>query len=158
MNRIAVSAYALLLCMLVSPAVAGDTILTVTGDIASDSDVHFTLADIEALGSARIVTTTPWHDGPVTFDGVPMSQLMSAVGARGSTAYVLALNNYSTEIPLSDFTRFDPILAYKKDGQYMDIIDKGPLFIVYPYDDVAEVKNELYFSRSAWQVRNIEIE
>ena len=87
-----------------------------------------------------------------------MSRLMEAVGAHGTTAFVLALNNYSTEIPLSDFTRFDAILAYKKDGQEMAIADKGPLFIIYPYDDVAELQGELYYSRSAWQVRSIEIE
>jgi hypothetical protein len=157
-KRFAASTAAVFLLAFASPADAEDTILTVTGNITAGAEVNMTLSDIEALGSARIVTTTPWHDGKVTFEGVPMSRLMEAVGANGTVAFVLALNNYSSEVPLSDFTRFEPILAYKKDGRVMGIADKGPLFIIYPYDDVAELKSELYYSRSAWQVRSIEIQ
>lgn len=156
--RSAAFAAALILLAFAAPAEAEDTILTITGNITAGPEMDLTLSDIEALGAARITTTTPWHDGEVTFEGVPMSRLMEAVGAQGTTAFVVALNNYSTEIPMSDFTRFEPILAYKKDGEYMQVADKGPLFIIYPYDDVAELKNELYYSRSAWQVRSIEIE
>jgi hypothetical protein len=156
-KRFAASAAAVFLLAFASPADAEETILTVTGNIISGADVNMTLADIEALGTARIVTTTPWHDGEVTFEGVPMSRLMEAVGANGTVAFVHALNNYSSEVPLSDFTRFEPILAYKMDGQEMSIADKGPLFIIYPYDDAAELRSELYYSRSAWQVRSIEI-
>lgn len=157
-KRFAASAAAVFLLAFASPADAEETILTVTGNITSGVEVNMTLADIEALGTARIVTTTPWHDGEVTFEGVPMSRLMEAVGANGAVAFVHALNNYSSEVPLSDFARFEPILAYKMNGHEMSIADKGPLFIIYPYDDVAELKSELYYSRSAWQVRGIEIE
>lgn len=31
-------------------------------------------------------------------------------------------------------------------GQYMRIRDKGPLFIVYPYDSSAELQNQIYYS------------
>lgn len=157
-TRIAASVAALLLLAFASPADAEETILTVTGKVTDGTEINMTLSDIEALGTARIVTTTPWHDGEVTFEGVPMSQLMEAVGAEGTTAFVLALNNYGTEIPMSDFASSWPILAYKKNGQYMEVADKGPLFIIYPYDDDPRLKSELYYSRSAWQVRSIEIE
>jgi hypothetical protein len=40
----------------------------------------------------------------------------------------------------------------------MEIADKGPLFIVFPYDDVEEVRNALFYSRSVWQIHSIEIE
>jgi hypothetical protein len=126
---------------------AEETILTVTGNTTAAAEINMTLSDIEALGTARIVTTTPWHDGEVTFEGVPMSRLMEAVGANGTVAFVHALNNYSSEVPLSDFTRFEPILAYKMDGQEMSIADKGPLFIIYPYDDVSRIEERaLLFS------------
>lgn len=158
LTRLAAVATAFLLLASALRAEAGETILTLAGKLAAGAEVNLTLADIEALGSARVVTTTPWHDDEVTFEGVPMSRLMEAVGAQGTTAFVLALNNYRTEIPLSDFTRFKVILAYKKDDQYMEIADQGPLFVIYPYDSSSELKSELYHSRSAWQVRTIDIE
>lgn len=157
-NHLAAAAAALLFLSLASPATAQNTVLTLTGKVSAGKEINLALSDIEAMGTAQIVTTTPWHDGIVTFEGVPMSELMEAVGAEGTTALVLALNNYGTEIPLSDFTSYQPILAYKMDGQYMEVADKGPLFIIYPYDDNVKLKTELYYSRSAWQVRSIEIE
>ncbi|MCC2664519.1 MAG: oxidoreductase, partial [Geminicoccaceae bacterium] len=42
------------------------------------------------------------------------------------------------------------ILALKRDGAYMPVRDKGPLFIVYPYDSSPELKHQNYYSRSAW--------
>lgn len=148
---------ALFFLCFVTPTSANDTILSVTGNVTG-GEINLTLAQIEAMGSASIVTTTPWHDGPTTFDGVPMELFLNAVGAQGTTAYVQALNDFSIDIPLSDLTRFNAIMAFKTDGDYMDVADKGPLFIVFPYDDVREVQNELFYARSVWQIHTIEIE
>ena len=156
-RRVAGVAVASLLLAFAGPADADDAILAVTGKVTG-GEMNLTLAEIEALGSARIVTTTPWHDGRVTFEGVPMARFLDAVGAHGTTAYVQALNDFSIDIPVSDLTRFDAILAFKTEGNYMEIADKGPLFIVFPYDDVEEVRNALFYSRSVWQIHSIEIE
>ncbi len=42
-------------------------------------------------------------------------------------------------------------------GQYMTPRDKGPLFIVYPYDSNPDLKNQKFYSRSVWQVARIEV-
>jgi hypothetical protein len=34
----------------------------------------------------------------------------------------------------------------------MPVRDKGPLFIVYPYDSDTRLQSQTYYSRSAWQV------
>ena len=68
------------------------------------------------------------------------------------------LNDYTTIIPIDDFYKFPVIMALKMNGQYMRIRDKGPLFIVYPYDSSAELQNQIYYSRSAWQVSKMIIE
>jgi hypothetical protein len=39
-----------------------------------------------------------------------MSKLMDYVGAKGSNVNVIALNDYSTVIPLSDFKNTTPYL------------------------------------------------
>lgn len=155
--RDAAMAAAGLFLLCVGPTAANSTVLTISGMI-DGGEVHFSLDDIEAMGSSEIVTETPWHSGRVTFEGVPLVRLMDEISAAGETVFVLALNDYSTEIPISDFAKFQPILAFKADGEYMDVSNKGPLFIVYPYDDNPELQSELYYSRSAWQVRRMEIE
>lgn len=74
---------------------------------------------------------------------------MDLVGAKGQSVRVLALNDYTTLIPMDDFYKFPVIMALKMNGEYMRVRDKGPLFIVYPYDSSAELQNQIYYSRSA---------
>jgi hypothetical protein len=86
---------------------------------------------------------------------VSLDKLMKQVGASGKRAVVVALNDYSTEIPMEDFSKHNVILALKRDGEYMPVRDKGPLFIVYPYDSSPELQTQTYYARSAWQVAKI---
>ena len=67
------------------------------------------------------------------------------------------MNDYSTVIPAEDFSKHNVILAIRKDGEYMPVRDKGPLFIVYPYDADPELKSQKYYSRSAWQVKELRV-
>ena len=133
-------------------------ILDVEGNVKEGKALAFDRKELEKLGVTTIRTTTPWHDGVQTFEGVPMVTLMKEVGAKGAKVQVMALNKYRTEIPMEDFARHQPILALKRDGKYMDVRDKGPLFIIYPFDSNPELKSEQYYSRSAWQVRSITVE
>ena len=140
------------------PAPAGKVVLTVSGRIAAankDGAAEFDRAMLEALGTDGFETTTPWYKGPVWFEGVRMSRLMRALGAAGESVTAVALNAYSTDIPVSDFERYGTLLALKRDGEYMPVRDKGPLFIVYPYDSAPELKEPRFYSRSAWQVAKL---
>ncbi|MCY0094481.1 molybdopterin-dependent oxidoreductase [Hoeflea ulvae] len=140
-------------------AVAMDeVVLTVSGKVANGEPVDFTLAELEALGTASITTSSPWESNAMTFDGVPLAVLMEAVGASGDTASIVALNKYRTTVPVTDFIDHGVILASRKEGAPMPVSDKGPLFVVYPFDDKPELNSEIYHSRSAWQVRSIVVE
>jgi len=91
------------------------------------------------------------------FEGVPMEKLMADVGAKGQRVVAYALNDYTTEIPMEDFSKHHAILALKRNGEYMPVKDKGPLFVVYPYDSEPELKSQIFYSRSAWQVARLVI-
>jgi len=140
------------------PVPAGKVILTISGKIAVDNGGGTAMFDremLEAMGLVSFTTTTPWHSAPVTFEGVPLDKLMAAVGANGDHITALALNDYSTDIPIADFAAYHTILALKRDGEYMPVKDKGPLFIVYPFDSNPELKHQIFYSRSAWQLSRI---
>lgn len=139
----------------------GDPILVVSGKITEtnvDDTAQFDRTMLEALGTVRIETRTPWRDGVSTFEGVRLDTLMETVGASGETVTAVALNDYVTIIPISDFERFGTILALKRDGEYMSVREHGPLFIIYPYDSDPELQNQTYFSRSAWQLARLVVE
>lgn len=140
------------------PLPAGKRILSVTGAISNTNDGDAAVFDrpmLEALGMDGFETTTPWYNGPVRFEGVRMQRLMQAVGASGEHVTAIALNDYTTNIPMSDFVRYGVLLAMKRDGADMPVRDKGPLFIVYPFDSMSELKSQQFYSRSAWQVAKL---
>ncbi|MBF9196459.1 molybdopterin-dependent oxidoreductase [Microvirga terrestris] len=135
-------------------------ILTISGKISvtnKDNTAQFDRKMLESMGLVTVETTTPWHEGKVKFEGVSLDKLMKQVGASGQRVVVVALNDYTTEIPLDDFAKFNVILAIKRDGEYMSVRDKGPLFVIYPYDSSPDLKSQTYYARSAWQVAKIEV-
>ncbi|MGG5838866.1 molybdopterin-dependent oxidoreductase [Huaxiibacter chinensis] len=143
------------------PKPAGKVLLTLSGNIKNTNEpgkTVFDIASLEKLGMVSFQTASPWYNGRTTFTGIPMKTLMDYVGAKGSVVKVTALNDYTTVIPLSDFNKYNVILALKINGEYMRVRDKGPLFIVYPYDSKPELNNQVYYSRSAWQVSKMSIE
>ncbi|MCZ8268953.1 MAG: oxidoreductase [Beijerinckiaceae bacterium] len=136
---------------------AGPAVLTISGPGGGASH-DLTMADLEKLPKAEIRTTTPWHNGVQHFEGVSLQVLMESLKLSGANAQVTALNRYRTTIPMKDFSAFKPILAYRRNGAPMEVREKGPLFIIYPYDSNTALKHDTYFSRSAWQVRSITVE
>ena len=143
------------------PKPTGKVLLTLSGNIENTNGsgkAALDIAGLEKLGMVSFQTTSPWYNGRTTFTGIPVQKLMDYVGAKGSVVKVTALNDYTTVIPLSDFKKYNVILALKINGEYMRIRDKGPLFIVYPYDSLPELNNQIYYSRSAWQVSRMNIE
>jgi hypothetical protein len=133
-------------------------ILTISGNIGvtnKDGTAQFDRAMLEAVGMVSFETTTPWYGGAVRFEGVPLAKLMDLVGAHGEKVVAVALNDYSGELPIEDLAKYGVILALKRDGQYMPVRDKGPLFIVYPYDSAPELKSQKFYSRSVWQVARL---
>jgi hypothetical protein len=142
-------------------APTGEVVLHVTGKITKTNNgdaADFDMAMLEALTGRTTTTATPWYDAKKTFTGPLGSALLEAVGASGTTLKVLALNDYASEIPVSDFTQYPVILATKLDGEPMSVRDKGPIFVIYPFDEMPDLNNETYYSRSAWQVKSIEVD
>ncbi|MCQ8782460.1 oxidoreductase [Mangrovibrevibacter kandeliae] len=139
---------------------SGKTILTVGGRIRNTNDgaeAIFDLAMLDALGNTSFTTSTPWTDKPNRWEGVPLATLMAAVGADGTTLRATALNDYVVDMPLAGLDVEGAILADRRNGVPMPISDKGPLFIVYPFDDRPELRKQAVYMRCAWQVARLDV-
>ncbi|MEC9345820.1 MAG: hypothetical protein VYB54_06310 [Pseudomonadota bacterium] len=137
----------------------GTPVLTVSGMIATsnvDGSAVFDLAMLRTLPVTGIRTATPWDKGVHHFEGVSGADLVRALGASGTEFHVVALNNYEAVIPFSDFARYGVIFAYLKDGAPMSVRDKGPIFVVYPFDSDPALNREDILARSVWQVKSLE--
>lgn len=160
--------FILLIFTLNSPAIAeplaapqGRVILQISGNIKNtnvDGEAHFDRAMLEALNSATVKTETPWTEGLAEFKGPLGAALLELTGAEGSNLRAIALNDYAVDIPLSDFNDYDVILAMSKDGERLHTRTRGPLWVIYPWNDQPQLKGDAYYSRSIWQLRRIVIE
>lgn len=141
------------------PAV-GDVVLTVSGAIAQTNardTAEFDIAMLESIGTVTFETSTTWTKGVQTFTGVELSDLFDVLGVSGSLLKASAVNDYAVEIPTRDAVEGGPIVAFLRNGEVMSLRDKGPLWIVYPYDHSSEDRTEVIYSRSIWQLDRIEV-
>lgn len=142
-------------------APTGEVILTISGNITQTNvgdTAQFDRAMLEGMGATTVTTSSPWYDTEVTFEGVSFKAVMDLVGAHGTTIHAFALNDYDTEIPFADTQDPAVVLAMKMNGIYMEVRDKGPIFVVYPYDSDPVYQTQTYYARSAWQVSRMTIE
>ena len=136
---------------------AREWILSVNGKTSNGETFRFTRDNLLKLNAKRISTHTPWHDGVVAFDGVPARDLMTLVGATGENARIFGLDDYQVDVPLTDFARYGAIFAYAMNDRALTVEEKGPLFLVYPYDSEPQLASETYYARSIWQIARITI-
>ena len=115
------------------------------------------MAMLADLAQHTITTRTPWYPQARRFTGPRLRDVLAAAGAQSSTLRLIALNDYSVDMPFDDAQQHDVILARLLDGQPVAVRDKGPLFIIYPFDSNPELQTAKYYSRAAWQLRTIEV-
>lgn len=142
------------------PSPTGQVILTVSGNIETTNNgdiAEFDRAMLLALEQGSIITQNPWTDGLNSYQGPLGAALMDVLGASGETLVLTALNDYSTTMPMSDLSQFGVILAMSMNDQRLRIRDRGPLFVIYPFTEEADLNSERYHNRSVWQVNRIDV-
>ena len=144
------------------PQPAGPVILRVSGRIretnAEGGVARFDRPMLEALGVRKLTTSSAWTTGPTEFEGVLASAVLDAVGAEGTAVHATALNDYAVTIPIDELRRYQVLLALKMNGQYLKIMDKGPIWIVYPRDQYRELQDSLTDKKWIWQLHELQVE
>lgn len=143
------------------PAPEGPVILTVSGSIAvtnSPEGAAFDRKMLEEIGLTELSTSTPWTDGVQVFNGILGRTLLERVGAEGSVVMASALNDYTVEVPMDDFRNYDVLLALDMNGAEMQVSDKGPVWIVYPRDQVPALQDRKLHERWVWQLKALQVQ
>jgi hypothetical protein len=117
----------------------------------------FDMPMLESLPQQSFTTKTPWFKQARKFTGPLLRDVLNLVGATGTTLRIAALNDYRIDVPADDSRRFDVTLARMIDDKPITVREKGPLFMIYPFDSDAALRNALYYSRSVWQLKSIDV-
>lgn len=141
-------------------APSGPVMLTITGRVSrgqSPGEARFDRELLAALPQHRIETTTPWSQGRRVYEGPLLRDVLAAAGADGRRLIARALNDYSSPIPRSDADELGLLLAMRVDGQPIRIRDNGPLLLIYPFDQRPELRTQVHYGRSVWQLNTIAV-
>ncbi|MFB9216325.1 hypothetical protein [Vibrio sinaloensis] len=148
-------------CVFALNAPMDEPILWVSGNISesnSSQGVELDEAMLSELEVATIRTNNHVVDSVVEYKGPTLASVLEYVGAKGTQVKVIAWDDYVVTIPVNDIKKYQVLLATHEAGTRMTIDDKGPLFVVFPFSDHAELRNDFYYSLSVWQVRELVIE
>jgi len=138
----------------------GPVVLSITGRVFKPNTgarADFDMAMLASMPQHSFSTRSPWFDTARRFTGPLLREVLGAADAQGETLRAYALDDYSVELPVTDPQRYDVLLARLLDGKPMAVRDKGPLFMIYPFDSDAALRNAVHYNRSAWQLRRIEV-
>lgn len=112
---------------------------------------------LDSMEQVEFTTTTIWTEGEVRFSGVPVISILEALDAQGETLRMSALNDYAVEMPTADLEADAPIVATRMNGQTMPVREKGPYWIVYPFDRSPEYRTEAKHAQSVWQLKSLAV-
>ena len=143
-------------CLHVTGAAAEDVILTVQTREGGQS-VTFTDAELMALPQESFETETIWTEGVVAFSGPSLKSVLEHAGMTLGDVELYAINDYSVVLPLEKLEDGAPIVASRINGAPFSVRDKGPLWVVFPYDDESRYNTEEYFALSVWQLNRLNV-
>ena len=114
---------------------------------------------LKALPQRELVTSLPaslGQAGAHHWQGVSLRWLAERMGGTpGSTLRLVALNDYAISVPWSDLVRYDPIVAYQRNGVALSVREKGPMMLIYPFDAHPTLDTQQYLNRSIWHIQAI---
>lgn len=140
-----------------APVVPQGAVVLTVSEPAKNQTTQFDMDMLMDIDSTTVQTTTIWTEGEQIFEGVSLNALMDQLGVTEGNILATAINDYTVEIPVSDAVDGGPIIAYRMNGNVMSVRDKGPLWVIYPYDSNAAYRSEVIYSRSIWQLDRIVI-
>lgn len=138
-------------------------ILSVYGDIRINDrhydQMDFTLSELQAFTQSNITTAHPWSTEPQSYLGVDMNALFGSLfsNRRVLSLQLEALNDFSVAVDWSQVAPFSPILAWQENGKIMTRRNKGPLWLMLPFDRASKVQQANFLHLMAWQLRAIRV-
>lgn len=139
------------------PAEASTPLLTLDGDCSAAGYGGLDDATLMAMPQVSFDTTTPWTAGKNTFSGPTLSEILTRFSAGPGDLRLTAANAYSVVISRRLITSDAPIIATRINGRAFGRREKGPLWILFPFDSFSEFRQEDVYAASVWQLENITV-
>jgi hypothetical protein len=140
----------------------GEVVLTIDGLISkknSGSVLQFDMPTLESIGLVKYDVDDPFVQKKIVYTGVLLSKLLNVAGVapEATTLTLHALDDYSTDMQISDADKWPVLIATQADGAYMPVDNNGPLISVFPFDDFPEIDHLTYDALWVWSLSAITV-
>jgi len=132
--------------------VGDETLLEVGAEPESGPAVEFDLTRLDTLQTRSFQTSTPWTEGVQRFSGPSLVDVLAAAAFVGNQVRAEALNSYHAVLAVPEPQDPYPILCTRIDGRVLSVRDKGPIWIMYPFDSDERYRTETFFGASVWHL------
>lgn len=139
------------------PGRADPPLLRIGGALESGQEQFLTDADLMALPQISFETSTLWTTGTNRYSGPSLAAVLDSVGAAPGNLQLTALNAYSVDMDRGLVGETVPIIANRINGRPFGPREKGPLWLMFPFDLSEEVRRENIYALSIWQLNQISI-
>jgi hypothetical protein len=136
-----------------APVLAGGNLSMTKAD---GETVRVSMKELMDLQATEINTSTQWTDGVQKFRGVAFDLLFDTYGLEAETVRVSALNDYNVMVPAEVLRNDGAILAYHLNDAEMSVREKGPFWVIFPYDADERFQTDTYWAYSVWQVKSVD--
>jgi hypothetical protein len=121
----------------------------------TDSGIVLTDEDLQELPQVNITTDTPWTETAMTYQGPTLWSVLEKTDLISNDLNLVALNDYSIRLNSDRITQEWPIIARLKNGKPMSVREKGPYWLMFPFDENKELQTETFYALSIWQLSKI---
>ena len=133
-----------------------DTLLSIT--INDHARITLTEEDLLALPQVTIETSTPWDEEEITFSGPTLKALLTRYNITEGELNLYASNRYQIQVPWDYIEDTTPIIANRMNGNPFSRRQRGPLWLIFPFDSDDRYRSYEVSAMSIWQLISIEID
>ena len=119
--------------------------------------VTLTDEQLRALPQVVIKTNSPWTESVMEYEGPTLWSVLKEIGATDRDLEMIALNDYIIRLTADRITPDWPIIARLQNGKTMSVRQKGPYWLMFPFDDNQELQTEIFYALSIWQLSQIKV-
>ncbi|MEN3794184.1 hypothetical protein [Fulvimarina sp. MAC3] len=119
----------------------------------------FSRDDLAGFELTGFTTALPWNGETAHVEGPSIADLVRSVDPKGEAKRIEieALDGFVVAADIEQLVADGAILALRQDGELLPVSRKGPAFLMFPFDDRPDVKDQFRFGQCIWQITRIEL-
>lgn len=144
---------------LVTTANPDDALLKMESVEGIGCPLAFNLSDtaLLSLPQQTFKTHHTWSKEADEFSGPLLQDVLNQVCPKASKLKLKAINDYQVDLDFDKIKQYEPVLALSMNGERLTIRNKGPIWIMIPFDKYTSVPERSLDEALVWQLSHIKI-